>query len=93
VFSLSRVFSPPRNGARDDAQSAARTPQLPTLPTQSLQSFVGHAAQLVGVTIIGRDAKPERDTGHAWTASLLEARAIAPSAFRKRVDLVRQWPE
>jgi hypothetical protein len=46
-----------------------------------------------GIAIIGRDAKPERDTGHAWTASLLAAGAIAPSAFRKRVDLVRQWPE
>lgn len=38
-------------------------------------SVVGESG--MGITIIGRDAKPERDMGHAWAASLFEARAIA----------------
>jgi hypothetical protein len=38
-------------------------------------SVVGESG--MSITVIGRDAQPERDKGHAWAASLFEARAIA----------------
>lgn len=40
----------------------------------TVHSVVGESG--MGMKVIERDAKPTRDTGHAWAASLFEARAI-----------------
>jgi hypothetical protein len=40
----------------------------------TVHSVVGESGQ--GMQVIGRDAQPTRDLGHAWPASLFEARAI-----------------
>ena len=41
----------------------------------TVHSVVGESG--MGMKVIERDAHPTRDTGHAWAASLFEARAIA----------------